>query len=133
MHMLEFFAKFGARTRSFSLTKLRHALVRKARQCTACEADTGAVEILFCGSACRALFSARKVERAAVVAKTGGFCAKCGVDLLQEESPAWEANHVVPVYDGGGCCTIENLEPLCLSCHRGVSADQAHCRALRRA
>lgn len=38
---------------------------------------------------------------------------RCG----PRESP-WEADHIVPVAEGGGCCTIENYRTLCWACHK---------------
>ena len=29
-----------------------------------------------------------------------------------------EVHHIVPVHKGGGCCGIENLETLCVICHK---------------
>ncbi len=29
----------------------------------------------------------------------------------------WEADHIVPVKDGGGCCGLENYRTLCRKCH----------------
>jgi len=30
----------------------------------------------------------------------------------------WEADHIVAVKDGGGCCGLENYRLLCLRCHK---------------
>ena len=30
----------------------------------------------------------------------------------------WDADHIVPVYAGGGECDLSNLRTLCLKCHR---------------
>ena len=30
----------------------------------------------------------------------------------------WDADHIVPVVEGGGECDLENLRTLCLICHR---------------
>lgn len=30
----------------------------------------------------------------------------------------WEADHIVPVVEGGGCCGVENIRTLCYPCHR---------------
>ena len=30
----------------------------------------------------------------------------------------WEADHIVPVAEGGGECDLTNLRTLCLRCHR---------------
>lgn len=32
---------------------------------------------------------------------------------------AWHADHIVPVYKGGGRCALENLRTLCVACHSG--------------
>jgi len=31
----------------------------------------------------------------------------------------WDADHIVPVVEGGGECDLSNLRTLCLLCHRG--------------
>uniref|UniRef100_A0A1D2A8V2 DNA annealing helicase and endonuclease ZRANB3 n=1 Tax=Auxenochlorella protothecoides TaxID=3075 RepID=A0A1D2A8V2_AUXPR len=48
------------------------------------------------------------------------------------EGNAWHADHVIPVYQGGGGCGIENLRTLCVVCHKKVTADQAKARAAER-
>lgn len=35
----------------------------------------------------------------------------------------WDADHILPVVEGGGECDISNLRTLCLKCHRGVTAE----------
>ena len=37
----------------------------------------------------------------------------------------WEADHIVPVYEGGGCCGLDNYQTLCLRCHKEKSAKLA--------
>jgi len=29
----------------------------------------------------------------------------------------WNAHHVIPVKDGGGCCGLDNIVTVCLACH----------------
>ena len=41
----------------------------------------------------------------------------------------WEADHVVPVVEGGGCCGLEGLRTVCLPCHRRETAALAGRRA----
>ena len=36
--------------------------------------------------------------------------------------PRWEADHILPVADGGGECGLENYRLLCRTCHLGVTA-----------
>lgn len=38
---------------------------------------------------------------------------------------AWEADHIVPVQDGGGACGLDNYQTLCIGCHRCKTAEQA--------
>jgi 5-methylcytosine-specific restriction protein A len=35
----------------------------------------------------------------------------------------WDADHVVPVVEGGGECGLENYRTLCIPCHKQVTAD----------
>ncbi len=55
---------------------------------------------------------------------TGTFCYwKCA---------QWEADHIVPVVEGGGMCDLDGLRTLCLPCHHQESAALAARRAERR-
>ncbi len=72
-----------------------------------------------------------------------GLCAKCGIDthaafnelkrarggfklkLLDRwglkklnRKSLWDADHIVPVVEGGGECDLENIRTLCLLCHK---------------
>ncbi|XP_038680084.1 DNA annealing helicase and endonuclease ZRANB3 isoform X2 [Tripterygium wilfordii] len=40
------------------------------------------------------------------------------------EGNAWHADHIVPVYQGGGECRLENMRTLCVTCHADVTAAQ---------
>lgn len=68
-----------------------------------------------------------------------GICQICGFNVIQahrawtrakppvtdrparkawrEARPRWEADHIVPVADGGGECGLENYRLLCRPCH----------------
>ena len=78
-----------------------------------------------------------------------GVCAECGVDtvkayreLKRSRGPAktealemwgmrsvtarrslWDADHILPVAEGGGECDLDNLRTLCLMCHREATAE----------
>ncbi|KAI5648248.1 hypothetical protein M9H77_34253 [Catharanthus roseus] len=54
--------------------------------------------------------------------------------LVQEpaEGNAWHADHLVPVYQGGGECRLENMRTLCVTCHADVTAAQCAERRLAR-
>ncbi len=85
--------------------------------------------------------------RDAVLARDKGVCARCTVDTLaayrlvrraRSERRAellavwglkrlgrkslWDADHILPVAEGGGECDLDNLRTLCLHCHRVVTA-----------
>jgi len=38
------------------------------------------------------------------------------------ELQLWQADHIIPVVEGGGCCGIENYQTLCLRCHKEDTA-----------
>lgn len=44
----------------------------------------------------------------------------------------WDADHIVPVVEGGGECGIENIRTLCVPCHKQVTAQLAARRAAPR-
>jgi len=35
----------------------------------------------------------------------------------------WDADHIVPVCEGGGECDLSNIRTLCLACHRDATYD----------
>jgi len=43
-----------------------------------------------------------------------------------------EVDHIVPVIEGGGLCTVDQLRLLCGMCHAGVTSQLARTRAGRR-
>ncbi len=85
--------------------------------------------------------------RDAVLARDHGICARCTVDTVAayrlmrrargdhrarllaiwglrtlERKSLWDADHILPVVEGGGECDLANLRTLCLHCHRIVTA-----------
>lgn len=48
------------------------------------------------------------------------------------EGNAWHADHIIPVYQGGGECRLENMRTLCVACHADVTAAQCAERKLIR-
>lgn len=75
--------------------------------------------------------------RAAVLERDGGICALCGVDAeprkvpgeLRWVGPGWEADHIVPVVEGGGACGLDNFRTACIPCHKRETAALAGRRA----
>ena len=45
-----------------------------------------------------------------------------GWDIARQMS-WWEADHIVPVAEGGGQCGLENYRTLCIRCHRKVTRE----------
>ena len=37
------------------------------------------------------------------------------------EGNAWQADHIVPVFRGGGLCDLDNMRTLCTLCHQVAS------------
>jgi 5-methylcytosine-specific restriction endonuclease McrA len=77
-----------------------------------------------------------------------GFCAMCGLDCVAKfhhmrrlrgaarlrafaeygirpgsRRSLWDADHIVPVVEGGGECDLANIRTLCLKCHRKQTAE----------
>jgi len=53
------------------------------------------------------------VIRTQIFLRDLGFCKNCGV--LSDD---WQADHIIPVIDGGGACDLSNLQTLCIDCHK---------------
>lgn len=52
-----------------------------------------------------------KTIRRELLKRDNGVCSCCGI------SNQWHADHILPVFRGGGFCDIDNLQTLCLDCH----------------
>lgn len=50
----------------------------------------------------------------------------CGIP---GRSSGWDADHIVPVVEGGGQCGLENYRTLCHPCHKRATAELARRRA----
>lgn len=48
--------------------------------------------------------------------------AKWGLRSITRKS-LWDADHIVPVVEGGGGCDLENIRTLCLICHRKATSE----------
>ncbi len=73
--------------------------------------------------------AARRIIGAARGARRQNLLALWGLVRLSRKS-LWDADHIVPVVEGGGECDLANLRTLCLHCHRVVTESL---RARRRA
>ncbi|KAJ6810855.1 DNA annealing helicase and endonuclease ZRANB3 [Iris pallida] len=48
------------------------------------------------------------------------------------EGNAWHADHIIPVFKGGGECRLENMRTLCVACHAETTMIQQKERKLER-
>jgi 5-methylcytosine-specific restriction endonuclease McrA len=85
--------------------------------------------------------------REQILHRDKGMCAHCGVNTISEQNKLkrargtarvtlmqhwglntwtrkslWDADHILPVAEGGGECDLDNIRTLCLRCHRKVTA-----------
>ena len=37
----------------------------------------------------------------------------------------WDADHIIPVKDGGGQCGLDNIRTLCIDCHKKVTKNKS--------
>ncbi|HEY7058309.1 MAG TPA: HNH endonuclease [Vicinamibacterales bacterium] len=101
----------------------------------------------FCSDGCVhewKLRSSPHYVRRQVWKRDGGVCRLCGFDVRlaqrrwkrekpsaadrlarrrwRASRPRWEADHIIPVADGGGECGLENYRLLCRACHAAVTS-----------
>lgn len=79
-----------------------------------------------CGVNASELRSAvRKIIKKAPWTKRLKIYARFGINSGAEAYKSWwEADHILPVAEGGGGCGLENYQTLCLWCHKEKSAGQ---------
>ena len=82
--------------------------LRDAGVCALCATDTAA--------AYRALQRSRGAVREELL-------GMWGLASVRARRSLWDADHILPVAEGGGQCELENLRTLCLPCHREVTAE----------
>lgn len=75
--------------------------------CALCLADT------------LAIYAALKRARGS--ARAAGLSVY-GLRTISSRRSLWDADHILPVAEGGGQCDLDNLRTLCLPCHREATA-----------
>ncbi|NYF79283.1 HNH endonuclease [Granulicella arctica] len=75
--------------------------------CALCQADTVAI------------YNALKRSRGP--ARAAGL-SLYGMKTITSRRSLWDADHILPVAEGGGQCDLSNLRTLCLPCHRETTA-----------
>ena len=120
---------------------------RRRGACRWCGTNVPKGHFTFCGAACVHEWKLRTNPgylREHVFARDHGVCAACGRDTeamrrdkrkldyrarRQFEKDwgvrrhLWDADHIVPVAEGGGECDLSNMRTLCLKCHREATAE----------
>jgi 5-methylcytosine-specific restriction protein A len=118
--------------------------------CRWCRAEAPKGRRTFCSDSCVHEWKLRTDPgylRDKVFERDHGVCASCGVDTLGvrrdmrkldyaarrqllkkwglregSRKSLWDADHIVPVAEGGGQCDLSNMRTLCLLCHRAATA-----------
>lgn len=117
--------------------------------CRWCNLEVPAGRSTFCSSWCVEEWKLRSNPghlRERVLERDRGICAVCRLDCLAElrrikrlrgpsrlaalaqwnmgrRKSLWDADHIVPVVEGGGECDLSNMRTLCLKCHRAHTAE----------
>jgi 5-methylcytosine-specific restriction enzyme A len=118
--------------------------------CRWCRIEVPVGRRTFCSAACVHEWKLRTDPgylREKVFERDRGVCAKCGADTTRLRGDArkldyaarrrfflewgfrdgsrkslWDADHILPVAEGGGQCDLANMRTLCLRCHREATA-----------
>lgn len=112
--------------------------------CRWCSLEVPPGRLTFCSDWCVEEWKLRSDPghlRDRVFQRDRGVCALCGIDCLaalrhlkklrgasraralaewnlRGRKSLWDADHILPVAEGGGECDLSNLQTLCLKCHR---------------
>ena len=89
------------------------------RLCKVCEGDLPKRRTSYCSNEC-AMRNNPGMIRHAVWRRDKGICALCGMDTWHGR---WEADHIIPVSEGGGLCGLEGYRTLCKKCHGKESGE----------
>jgi 5-methylcytosine-specific restriction protein A len=118
--------------------------------CRWCSREVPARRFTFCCDPCVHEWRLRSQPgylREQILKRDKGMCAHCGLNTLHEHrklrrasgvarsalmlhwglktrirKSLWDADHILPVAEGGGECDLDNIRTLCLRCHRSVTA-----------
>ncbi len=117
--------------------------------CRWCSLEVPQGRLTFCSDWCVEEWKLRSDPgylRERLFARDKGVCAGCGLDCIAQLShirrlrglaraqaiaywkcgrrkSLWDADHIVPVAEGGGECDLSNMQTLCLKCHRISTAE----------
>ncbi|HEY3628639.1 MAG TPA: HNH endonuclease [Terracidiphilus sp.] len=130
--------------------------------CRWCSLEVPRGRFTFCSAYCVHEWKLRTQPgylREQVLERDRGICARCGIDTIaaarqlrysrglrraallagwglerRTRKSLWDADHILPVAEGGGECDLDNIRTLCLRCHRQATiALRDRLRILKRA
>ena len=118
--------------------------------CRWCSLEVPARRFTFCSDDCVHEWKLRSQPgylRQQILKRDRGMCSLCGLNTIAEQgrlkrargaarvallnhwglkslsrTSLWDADHRLPVAEGGGECDLDNIRTLCLRCHRLVTA-----------
>lgn len=94
---------------------------RDLGRCNSCKVDTRLQKIALEDSLSACSYDEKHLEYSALI-------ASLVLTRSEAKKSLWQADHVKPVEDGGGECGIENMQTLCIACHKKKTGRQASYR-----
>jgi len=126
--------------------------------CRWCNLEVPRGRFTFCSAFCVHEWKLRSQPgylREQVFLRDQGVCAQCAVDTIsaaralkysrgsrrqellrhwglrtRSRKSLWDADHILPVSEGGGECDLDNIRTLCLHCHRVATGELRERRRL---
>jgi len=114
--------------------------------CRWCSLEVPPRRLTFCSDYCVHEWKLRSQPaylREQVFLRDKGICARCRIDTVRElrrlrrsrgenrrqflthwgllrrtRRSLWDADHIIPIIEGGGECDLDNIQTLCLRCHK---------------
>ncbi len=89
--------------------------------CSACGTDTRALRKqfeVFCYGKERPWVSSWYGDSKKSASERSEWLNQHGIPYGRISSDWWDADHIVPVIEGGGECGIDNMRTLCIPCHK---------------
>lgn len=110
-----------------SPSHLRWVLFRRDHGvCAKCALDTKALQKeyeVFCYGAERKWVSNWYGDAKRNHSERRDWLTERGIPMGRESTDWWDADHIIPVIEGGGECGTDNLQTLCIPCHRKETAE----------
>src|ERR1700761_6452650 len=119
--------------------------------CRWCSLEVPPRRFTFCSDDCVHEWKLRSQPaylREQILKRDRGVCVHCGLDTIKEHRSLklargerrvtlmrhwglsskirrslWDADHILPVTEGGGECDLDNIRTLCVRCHRTVTSN----------